>query len=103
MEIIKINSLEELDLLISKQFELPLRPYSTDLKTALSIVLWHFQNSKKPHFEVFYAEESGDELFLATFVKDAWESGQTAPIAICQAALYFLKKIRPVIKVDDPR
>ena len=98
---VEVNSLEQLNRLISEQFDLPMRPYSTDLKAALEIVLWHFQTSKSPHFEVFYAEESGDEPFLATFLEDAWESGTTAPIAICKAALFFLKKLRPILKLDS--
>ena len=41
METIHLNSLGELDRLIGDRFDLPLRPYSTDLRTALELAVWH--------------------------------------------------------------
>ena len=68
MKTIHINSLDELDRLVAKSFNLPLRPYSTDLRAALELAAWQFENSDYPHFEVFYSSDaSTEEPFLASF------------------------------------
>ena len=58
MEEVEIKSWKELDSLIAKKFDLPINAYSTDLKAALELVNWQFNNSDTPHFEVFYSEMS---------------------------------------------
>lgn len=104
METIHLNSLADLDRLVSEQFNLPLRPYSTDFRAALELVIWHFENSESdwPHFEVFrspYAEPG--EPFMASFEEDAWISGKTAPLSICMSALRFLKQVRVIISEKE--
>jgi hypothetical protein len=97
METINLNGLSDLDRLISEQFNLPLHPYSTDLRAALELSIWTFENTEQPHFEIFYSGAAQPEQpFLASFEPDAWDSGETPPIAICKSALRYLKKIRVV-------
>lgn len=104
METIHLNSLGELDRLISDRFNLPLRPYSTDLKAALELVVWQFNNSDFPHFEVFYSNAAQpEEPFLSTFEPDAWDSGVTAPMAICKSALRYLKGIVIIVNKETDR
>lgn len=98
METININGLSDLDRLISEQFNLPLQPYSTDLRVALELSIWAFENMEQPHFEIFYSGAAQPEQpFLASFEPDAWDSGETPPIAVCKSALRYLKKIRVVL------
>ncbi len=104
METIHLDSLADLDCLVSEQFNLPLRSYSTDLRAALELVIWHFENSESelPHFEVFrspYAQPK--EPFMASFEEDAWISGKTAPLSICMSALRFLKQVRVIISENE--
>lgn len=97
-ETIQLNSLVELDRLVSEQFNLPLRPYSTDIRAALEIVACNLENSAGPHFEIFRAEKSSLHglPFVASFKPNpnVWGYGETAPLAICQVALFQLKKIK---------
>ncbi len=95
-EIIQLNSLADLDRLVAERFNLPLRPYSTDIRAALKLAAWTLENPEIewPHFEVFrsgYADP--DKPFLASFEEDAWDTGRTAPLAICKSALRYLKNI----------
>ncbi|RUR74650.1 hypothetical protein ACF3DV_21755 [Chlorogloeopsis fritschii PCC 9212] len=102
MEIIHLNSLTELDQLVSERFTLPVRPYSSDIRAALELSVWHLENSEWFHFEVFRSEVAQpEEPFLASFEQDAWDSGKTAPIAICKSALRYLKKVRVIITEHD--
>jgi hypothetical protein len=60
------------------------------------LAIWALENPEIefPHFEVFRsAAAAPSEPFLASFEEDAWDTGQTAPIAICKSALRYLKKI----------
>ncbi|MFQ4144518.1 hypothetical protein [Chlorogloeopsis sp. ULAP02] len=36
---VQLNSLADLDQVVSQQFNLPLRPYSTDIRTSLELVV----------------------------------------------------------------
>lgn len=98
LETIQLNSLAELDRLVSEQFNLPLRPYSTDTRAALELVAWDLENSAGPHFEIFRTEEHSLQglPFVASFRAnpDVWGYGETAPLAICQAALFQYKGIK---------
>jgi len=98
IEHIQVNSLADLDQLVSQKFELPQRPYSTDIRAALELVAWNLENSDGPHFEIFRTEDHGlpGLPFVASFEPepDVWGYGQTAPLAICQAALYRLKRVQ---------
>ena len=95
-EVAQLESLAELDSLVAERFGLPLRPYSTDLRAAFELAFWTLENPEIEfaHFEVFCSKDAApEEPFLASFQKDAWDSGQTAAIAICKSALRYLKKI----------
>ncbi len=100
MENIQINSLADLDRLVAQQFNLPLHPYSTDIKAALDLVVWNLENSDSewPYFS-FERSPYGepDEPFIASFERDAWSSGATAPLSICKSALRYIKKIAVTI------
>ena len=96
IEEIQIESLADLDSLISEKFNLPVQPYSTDIKSALELVAWNLENSDGPHFEIFRTENHAlpGLPFVASFEPDVWGYGETAPLAICQAALFRLKRIQ---------
>lgn len=96
IETIQLHSLADLDVFVSEQFNLPLRPYSTDIRAALELVAWNLENSEWPHFEIFRAENSAlpGIPFVASFEPEVWGYGETAPLAICQAALYRLKRVK---------
>ena len=96
IENIQVHSLADLDCLVSEQFDLPLRPYSTDIRATLELVAWNLENSEWPHFEIFRYEDHAlpGIPFVASFEPDVWGYGATAPLAICQAALYRLKRIK---------
>ncbi len=99
METVYLNSLKELDSLIAESFDLPLRPYSTDLRAALELTIWQFDNSDCPHFEVFRSGAARpEEPFLASFEPDAWDCGATPSLAICKSALRYLKRMRVLIQ-----
>ncbi len=99
IENIQLNSLAELDSLVSEQFNLPLRPYSTDIRAALELVAWNLGNSEWPHFELFRSEDHAltGIPFVASFEPEVWGYGETAPLAICQAAVYSLKRVKVTI------
>lgn len=102
MKEVEIGSWAELDSLIAKSFDLPMNAYSTDFKAALELVNWQFNNSDMPHFEVFRSEAAGEEEpFLASFEPDAWDSGKTAPIAICKSALRYIKRVKVKLSVVE--
>lgn len=92
--IIQLNSLAELDRIVSERFNLPLRPYSTDIRAALELVIWDLENSEYPHFQIFSYERNE---FAAGFQKDAWGSAHTAPLAICLEALRCFKQVRVTV------
>lgn len=97
LETVKIDSLAAVDRLIAEEFDLPLRPYSTDVRAALDLVAWDLENSPAPHFELFRVEEHSLHglPFVASFIPDGvWGYGETAPLAICQAALFRHKQIK---------
>lgn len=96
IENIQLQSLADLDNLVSEQFNLPLLPYSTDIRAALELVAWNLESSEWPHFEIFrYSDHDLPGIpFVVGFEPDVWGYGQTAPLAICQAALYRLKRVK---------
>lgn len=98
-ENIQLNSLADLDQFVSDQFNLPLRPYSTEIRAALELVAWNLENSEWPHFELFRYEDHAltGIPFVASFEPDVWGYGETAPLAICQAALYRFKRVKVTI------
>lgn len=96
IENIQLNSAVDLDRLIAEKFDLPLRPYSTDIRAALELVAWNLENSEWPHFEIFRYEDHAlpGIPFVVSFEPDVWGYGETAPLAICQAALYRFKRVQ---------
>jgi len=103
LETIKINSLADLDSLVAAQFNLATRPYSTDIRAALELVAWDLENSAAPHFELFRVEEHllPGLPFVASFIPNGvWGYGETAPLAICQAALFRHRQIKFELSVN---
>jgi hypothetical protein len=103
IEHIQLNSLEELDCLISERFNLPLNPYSTNLRFALELVIWCLDHDESPYFAIFHSE---DEAFLnkpygVGFAPKSWSYAETAPLAICRDALYQLKGIEVSLSQDQ--
>ena len=103
IEHIELNSLADLDQLVSERFDIPLRPYSTDIRAALELVIWNFENSEDPYFAMF---RSAEEAFPKTpfgvgFARKMWSYGKTAPLAICRDALYQLKYVHVTIAEND--
>lgn len=97
LETIEVDSLAAVDRLVAEKFNLPLRPYSTDVRAALELVAWDLENSSAPHFELFRVEEHSlpGLPFVASFIPNrVWGYGETAPLAICQAALFRHKQIK---------
>jgi hypothetical protein len=75
-----------------------------DSRAPLELVVWHLENSESERsiFEVSRSPYSDpDEPFIASFEKDSWMSGKTAPLSICNSALRFLKKVRVVISENE--
>lgn len=52
IEHIELNSLADLDRLVSERFDIPLSPYSTDIRAALELVIWNLENSEDPYFAI---------------------------------------------------
>ncbi len=92
---IRLNSLAELDQVVSDQFNLPLRPYSTDIRAALELVVYTLENSESPHFEISRSEFKAFPglPFVVSFDKEKRTYGKTAPLAICHDVLHRLKGI----------
>ena len=102
IEHIELNSLADLDRLVSERFDIPLRPYSTDIRAALELVIWNFENSEDPYFAMFRSEEALPKAsFGVGFARKKWSYGETAPLAICRDALYQLKYIHVTIAEND--
>lgn len=101
LEHIQINSLTDLDQLITERFNLPLPPKSTDI-TALELVIWSLENSEYPYFAIFRSEEEAfpHAPFGVGFARMMWSYGKTAPLAICRDALYHLKNVEITIYND---
>jgi len=53
IEHIKLNSLADLDRLVSERFDITLHHYSADIRAALEVVIWNFENFKRPLFCYF--------------------------------------------------
>jgi len=98
IENIQLDSLADLDILVSEKFDIPLQSYSTDIRAALELVAWDLENSNAPHFEMFRTENHSlpGLPFIASFepAPEVWGYGETAALAICQAALFRHKRIK---------
>lgn len=105
IENIQLNSLAELDRLVAEQFNLPLRPYATEIRASLELVAWSLENSDAPHFEIFRVEDHAltGLPFVASFQPkpQAWGYGETAPLAICQAALFQYKRVQFILSPNS--
>jgi hypothetical protein len=94
-EVIELKSLSDLDQIISEQFNLPLRPFSTDIQAALELVVYALKNSENPHFEIYRSDSNAFPglPFAVSFDQEKWTYGKTAPLAICHDALHRLKGV----------
>ena len=94
-ERLQLNNLADLDRLVAERFELPPRPYSTDIRSALELVIWAIDHDEYPYFSIFRSEEAAfpDKPFGVGFAPKMWRYGETAAIGICLEALYQLKQI----------
>ncbi|MBD2774001.1 hypothetical protein [Iningainema tapete] len=100
-ETVQLNSLADLDQIVSEQFNLPARPYSTDIKAALEVVVYALENSECPRFEIYRSDSNAFPglPFVVSFDQEAWTHGKTAPLAICHDALHRLKGV--VVTIPD--
>ena len=57
-ERLQLTDLAELDRLIAEHFELPLCPYSTDIRAAFELVIWALDNDEYPYFSIFRSQEA---------------------------------------------
>jgi Phage ABA sandwich domain len=91
---IQLNSLADLDQIVSQQFNLPPRPYSTDMRAALELVVQALENSDA-YFEISRSESNAFPglPFVVSFDKEKRTYGKTAPLAICHDALHRLKRV----------
>lgn len=94
-EQLQLTNLADLDRLIAERFELPLRPYSTDIRAALELVIWALEHDEYPYFSIFRSEAEAfpDTPFGVGFAPKMWRYGETAAIGICLEALYQLKRV----------
>ncbi|KOP23698.1 hypothetical protein AMR41_24510 [Hapalosiphon sp. MRB220] len=98
---IELNSLADLDRVVSEQFNLPLRPYSTDIKAALELVVCALENSESAYFEIYRSESNAFPglPFAVRFDKEKRTYAKTAPLGICHDALHRLKRV--VVTIPD--
>ncbi|WP_017742199.1 hypothetical protein [Scytonema hofmannii] len=96
---IQLNSLADLDRIVSEQFDLPARPYSTDINAALQLVADVLENFECPHFEISHRESNAFPglPFAVSFNQERWTYGKTAPLAICHDALHKFKGVAVTI------
>jgi hypothetical protein len=94
-ERLQLTHLADLDRLVAERFALPPRPYSTDIRAALELVIWALDHDDYPYFSIFCSEEEAfpTKPFGVGFARKMWRYGETAAIAICLEALYQLKQV----------
>ena len=102
-EHIQLTSLIALDQLIAERFDLPPRPYTTDLRAALELVIWALAHDAHPYFAIF---KSADEAFPnkpfgVGFARKMWRYAETGSLTICLDALYQLKQVEVNLKLDE--
>jgi hypothetical protein len=95
-ERLQLTSLADLDRLVAERFELPPRPYSTDIRAAFELVVWALEHDEYPYFAIFRSEDEAfpDKPFGVGFAPKTWSYGETAAVAICREALYQLKQVK---------
>ncbi|BAZ28777.1 hypothetical protein NIES4074_12110 [Cylindrospermum sp. NIES-4074] len=103
IEEIQLEDIADLDRLVAERFNLPLRPYSTDIRAALEIVIDNLENSEESYFSIFRSEEEAfpNTPFGVGFERKLWNYGKTAPLAICLGALFSLKGVEVVLADDE--
>jgi len=102
-ERLQLTDLADLDRLVAERFELPPRPYSTDIRAAFELVIWALDHDEYPYFSIFRSEEEAfpNTPFGVGFAPKMWRYGETAAfvkrrlwrIGICLEALYQLKQV----------
>lgn len=90
-----LTNLTDLDHLIAERFALPPRPYSTDLRAALELVIWALDHDEYPYFAIFRSEDEAfpGAPFGVGFAPKRWTYSETGALAICRDALYHLKRV----------
>jgi len=84
-----------LDCFVAERFNLPLRPYSTDIRAALELVAWNLENSEWPHFEIFHEDHALPGIpFVVSFEPDVWGYGETAPWLFARLLFIGLKELK---------
>ena len=101
-EHIQLTSLKALDQLITERFNLPPRPYSTDLRAALELVIWALDHDDYPYFSILKSDDEAfpGKPFGVGFAPKNWRYSETGALAICLDALYQLKQIDVDLKLD---
>lgn len=92
---IQLNSLAELDQIVSEKFNLPIRPYSTDIRAALELVLHALEKTAFPYFQISHSKPNAFPglRYAVSFDKEKRTYGKTAPLAICHDALHRLRGV----------
>lgn len=94
-ERIQLNSLADLDQILSERFNLPVRLYSTDTRAALELVIHALEKTAFPHFQISYSESNAFPglPYVVGFDKEKRTHAKTAPLAICHDALHRLRGV----------
>jgi hypothetical protein len=94
-ERIELNSLADLDQIVSERFNLPVRPYSTDIRAALELVVHALEKTAFPNFRILHSESNAFPglPYAVSFDKEKITYGKTAPLAICHDALHRLRGV----------
>ncbi|BAZ09018.1 hypothetical protein NIES4071_08240 [Calothrix sp. NIES-4071] len=94
-ERIQLNSLADLDRIVSERFNLPVRPYSTDTRAALELVVHALEKTAFPYFQISDSESNAFPglRYAVSFDKEKTTYGKTAPLAICHDALHRLRGV----------
>jgi hypothetical protein len=92
---IQLNSLTELDQIVSEKFNLPVRAYSTDIRAALELVVHALEKTAFPYFQISHSESNAFPglRYAVSFDKEKRTYGKTVPLAICHDALHRLRGI----------
>ena len=102
-EQLQLTNLADLDRLVADRFGLPPRPYSTDIRAALELVIWALDHDEYPYFSIFRSEEEAfpNTPFGVGFAPKMWRYGETAAMGICLEALYQLKRVEVRLDLES--
>ncbi len=94
-ERVQLNSLVDLDRIVAERFNLPLRPYSTNIRASLELVVHAMEKTAFPYFQISSSKSDAypDLPYIVSFDKEKRTYGKTLPLAICHDALHRLRGI----------